>query len=88
MTEPHIIEIDRIVLRGLDLPPHRAERIRALVEVELERRLDGGFLDGLAGGERSRLEAGRLRLVETQSEGQLAARVAGKIVQALKNGGR
>lgn len=89
MTEPHIFEIDRIVLRGLNVAPHRAERIRALVEMELERQMDGGFLDGLAGGERSRLEAGRLRLGDAQSDRQLAAGVAESIVRALRvYGGR
>lgn len=89
MTEQNAVEIDRIVLRGLDVAPHRAERIRALVEMELQRWLEGGFLDGLARGERYRLEAGRLRLGDAPSEGQLAAGVAESIMQALRvYGGR
>lgn len=85
MTESHIIEIDKIVIRGLDLPPHRAERIRALLEAELKRQLEGGLLDGLAGGERPRIEAGRMRLGEMQSDSSLATLVAGRIVQALES---
>jgi hypothetical protein len=36
----HIVEVDRIVLEGLDVRPQRAERVRALIEAELQRRLE------------------------------------------------
>lgn len=36
----HRVQLDRIVLEGFDLPPERAEQIRALVETELTWNLD------------------------------------------------
>jgi hypothetical protein len=86
MTKAHIVEIDRLVLRGLDITPERAEQIRALLEMEMGRQLEGGLAEDLAGGER--LDATPVRLGESQSDGQLAAGVAKSIVQALRNGRR
>jgi hypothetical protein len=50
--QTELVEIERIVLEGLDVTPERAERIRALVEVELQQRLEQeGLLERLTSGE-------------------------------------
>ena len=92
MTEQNIVEIDRIVLRGLDVAPHRAERIRALVEVELELQLmKGNIINGLEESDLSNIKAPHVRLAEPQRAGCLARQLARSITQVPKKrtrGGR
>jgi hypothetical protein len=86
MTEQNTVEIDRIVLRGLDVAPHRAEYIRALVEMELQHQLmKSNMINGLEERDVSHMEAQPVRLVQPQHEGCLSKQVAQSIMQALKN---
>jgi hypothetical protein len=80
----HTIEIDRIVLTDLGVTPDRAEHIRALVEVELQRLLEqGGWPNGLAGGEVDHLEALPMHLVQPRSDSRLANSLAQSIAQTV-----
>ena len=79
------VEIDRIVLTGLDVTPDRAERIRALMGVELQRILEsGGRLEGLAGGEVRRLDAPAVHVADLRSDGRIASGLARSIAQAVR----
>jgi hypothetical protein len=53
---PNTLEIDRLILDGMDVPPGQAERLRILVAAELERILaEEGTLEELAGSAVRRL---------------------------------
>ena len=55
---PNTVEIERLVLDGLDVPPGQAERLRALVGAELERILaEEGTLEEVTGSAVRRLRA-------------------------------
>ena len=85
MSNPaHTVGIDRIILTDLGVTPGRAERLRALVEVELQQLLEGGgWPDGLAGGEVSHLDAPAMHIVESHSDSDLASGLAQSIAQAV-----
>jgi hypothetical protein len=86
MSKPaHTIDIDRIILTDLDVTPERAERIRALIEIELQRLLDGqGVVDGLAGGELPYLPAPPLALSGQNNDLHLAGGLARSVAQSLR----
>jgi hypothetical protein len=70
--DPHIIEIDRIVLTGTGR--HRPERLRLRIEAEVRRALvQAGLPRGVA---------------EQHVEGRVAGEVAGSVVRAVRGGGR
>lgn len=80
-----IVDIGRIILTDLDVTADRAERIQAMVEVELQRLLEReGLPDGLTGSDVSYLSAPMLHLPESQSDSYLANRLAQRIAQALR----
>ena len=85
MSEPvHTVEIDRIRLTGLEVMPEHAERIRAMVEGELQRLLErGSWPEGMVGGEVTRLEAPTMHMDRPHSESHLASGVARSIVRTL-----
>lgn len=86
MTEQNTVEIDRIVLRGLDIAPHCAERISELVEMELQHQLMmSNMINGLEESDLSHMEAQPVRLIQPQRDGCLSKQVARSITQALKN---
>ena len=81
----HTIEIDRIVLTDLGVTPERAERLPALVEVELQRLLaQDGWPDGLASGEVNHLEAPPMHLAQPQTDSRLANGLAQSIAQTVR----
>jgi hypothetical protein len=86
MSEPvHTVEIDRIGLTGLEVTPERAGRIRAMVEAELQRLLtQEGWLEGLVGGEVSRLDAPTRQVDRPHSDAHLANGLARSIAQTLR----
>ena len=86
MSEPaHTLHIDRIVLTDLAVTPDRAERIQALLEVELQRLLtQEGFTDNLTGRDVPDLEVPTTHLAEPHSDRQLAQSVAQSLAQALR----
>ncbi len=86
MSDPiRTVEIDRIRLTGLEVTPERAERIRGLVEVELQRQLGRErWPEGLAGGEVSRLDAPTMDVDRLHSDGHLASGLARSIAQTLR----
>jgi hypothetical protein len=89
VTVSHTLDIDRIVLRGQNVTPDRVDRIRALLEMELQRQLEGGLFDDLDGGEMSRIEVPPMHLADLpQSDGRLVSEVAESIASALRNRGR
>jgi len=84
-----IVEIDRIRLTDLETTPERAERIRALLEVELQRLLErGGWSEGLTSGELSRLDASAMHVNRPYSDRHLAHGLAQSIAQTLRSVGK
>lgn len=86
MRDPALrVEIDRIVLSGLEVTPDRAEHIRTLVEARLRHQLQReGLPPGLAGGEVNRLQAPEMNLAEPQSDSAMAGALAKNIAHALR----
>ena len=81
----HRVEIERIVLNDLDVTPDRAERIRALVEIELQRALaQGDWPDGLEGSDVCHLDAPAIHVAEPHADGHLAGDVAHSIAQTVR----
>ena len=79
------IDIDRLMLTDLDVTPDRAERIRAWVEVEVQRLLEGdGWPDELADSAVSYVNLPTIHLDELHSDRDLANRVARSIAEALR----
>lgn len=82
------IEIDRLVFRGLTLSPERAERLRTLVELELQQLLgQGGGLEGMSGGEIAAVAGVRMDWPPEDDDQRLARSLAESIVQSLRMGG-
>ncbi len=80
----HTIEIDRIVLSGIELKQDRAERIRTMVEIELQRMLEReGLSESLVGEEISRLDMPEIYLTKPYDEEEIASCLAMSIYQAL-----
>lgn len=83
-TRPHKVEIDRIVLEGVNVGPGRAESIRAAVEANLEHLLEGRrMLDGPVSGNADILEAPARDVNANQSESRLAMDLARSIAAAV-----
>jgi hypothetical protein len=81
----HSVEIERIRLTGLDVTPERAERVRGLVEVELQRLLERQtWHEGLASGEVSRLDAATMDVGGSHSDSHLANGLAQSIFRTLR----
>ena len=85
MKNPHFtLEIDRLVLTGLDLGPGASLRLRTLLARELRQELSQlAGLEGLTSVEWSRLTAPVLNLPAPGSEAHLARSLARGIVQSL-----
>lgn len=92
MSKSDVIEIDRIILEGLDLDPTRAETIRSMLELELQDIIARDWQ-----GERmrhgismtkdlDRLDAGELNLAEAHNDNLIARNLAVSIADALKAG--
>jgi hypothetical protein len=80
----HLVEIERIILTGFDLTPGRAERIRALVELELQSLLQNGIgQDGMTSCEVPHLYGPQVHLSEPESDAHLASGVATSIAETL-----
>ena len=80
------IDIDQIVLDGMDVRPDRAEWIKEMVEVELRRILQReGLLDDLARTGIPSLSLPTIHLSETANGGQLVGNITSNIVQALQS---
>ena len=89
MSDPvHSVEIDRIRLTGLEVTPERAERVRAMVEAELQRLLtQDGWPEGSAGGEVSRLDAPMMHVGTPHNDTHLASCLAHSIARILQGAG-
>jgi hypothetical protein len=84
------VEIDRIILDGLDVTPDRAERIRRLVAARLGAALAGKDLEYLSANGISHLAAPPLDSGAAQDDGALAGGIARSIARAVtgqKEGG-
>lgn len=79
------VDIDRIVLTGPGMTPDRAERIRAMVQVELQHLLTReGLLDSLTGRNIPSLDAPTTHISEPHSDSRLASGLARSIAQLLQ----
>jgi hypothetical protein len=79
------IEIDRIILEGLDFAPARAEGIRRLIEAELHALLVRGDVAQVAGSsEAVRLAAPTMGSGDLRSDRQLASALARSVAQAVR----
>jgi hypothetical protein len=77
------LTIDRLVVTGAAITPERAERLRALVELEVRRRL---LRDGLPGDLRDASVVGvqaAITLVEPERDATAAAAIAERILHAV-----
>ncbi len=82
------VDIDRMVLTGLEVTPDRAEHIRAQVEAELLRRLQReGLPQSLASGQMNRLHAPDMHLTEPHSDSSVAGTLAGNLFHSLRDAG-
>ena len=78
------VDIERIVLNDLALPPERAERLRGLVGQKLQHLLEQeGLADGLVNSEVSDLSAPMIHPAEMQSDNRLASTLAQRIAHSL-----
>jgi hypothetical protein len=78
------IEIDRIILDGLDVTPDRAERIRLLAAAKLSRALAEGDTNSVSGsGSIPRLVAPPLEPGAARDDGRLAGNLAQSIARAV-----
>ena len=79
------VDIERIVLTDLVLPPERAERLRGLVGQKLQHLLEQeGLADGLVNREVSDLSVPMIHPAEMQSDNRLASTLAQRIASALR----
>jgi len=87
MNDPvRIVEIDRLRLTGLEITPKRAERIRELVEAELQHLLEqGGWPEVPGSSELSRLDAPTMHLDRPHSDSNFADGLARSIFQTLRS---
>jgi len=82
------VEIDRIVLSGLEVTPNRAEHIRVLVEAQLRHQLQReGLPPGLTGGGVNRLQAPEMHLAQPYSDSSVAGALTKNIAHALRGAG-
>jgi hypothetical protein len=80
------VDIDRILLNDLDVTPDRVERIRDMVEVELQCLLDKeGLGDCLTSIDVTSLSAPMFQLSGSKSDSHVANSVAQCVVRALRN---
>ena len=89
MRDPMLrVDIDQIVLTGLEVTPDRAEHIRTQVEAELQHRLQReGLPQSLASGQVNRLHAPEMHLAEPHSDSSVAGMLAGNLFHALRDTG-
>lgn len=89
VSEPkHRVKIERIRLTGLDVAPERADHVREMIEVELQRLLtQERGPETLVGGEVSRLDAPAIHVNRPHSDGQLAKGLAHSIARTLRGTG-
>ncbi len=80
----YIVEIDRLILTGLDLTPAQAEQVRTLLATELEARLAAPVLaDDAVRLDQDRLTLPALSPADSADPRRLAGALAGRIVGAL-----
>lgn len=86
--EPSVrVDIDRIVLSDLSLPPAKAGRMRGLVREELARRLaDVRDVDAWLRAATSTVTTTPLVVTEPVDDETLAGDIADRILEALRGG--
>ncbi|MEW5959505.1 MAG: hypothetical protein AB1801_17410 [Chloroflexota bacterium] len=72
------VTIERLILDGLDLPPHLRPHLQTAVEAELTRLLaDGGLSPSLqGGGAKPYLPARNIQLTESSHPAELGQQIA------------
>lgn len=84
-----LVNIDSIVLTDLDLAPERAERIKQLLQQELQRMLEQeGSPGGMIGSEVSNLSGLVISLDRIDSDFKIATRLSESICQVLRSAGQ
>lgn len=83
----YIIDIDRFVLTDMALTPAEAERLRVQVADALQRLLQGGWPEDLAGSEIAHVDAPTIHLNDLTGNSPTANDLAQSIIQALQDGG-
>lgn len=78
------VDIERIVLSDLDVTPARAERIRAMIELELQHLLERQGLPAERGVNIANMSTPALHLTEIQNDLHVARSLAQSITQALR----
>jgi hypothetical protein len=82
------IEVERLILRGLNMTPERGERLRALVEAELQKKMAQEVLpESLIGGELSEQDRRSIDLPDFNDDRWLASSVAERIAEGLHRDG-
>ena len=80
------VDIDRLVLTGLQVTPEQADHIRTLVEAGLQRQLQReGLPQSLTSGEVSRLHTPEMHLAELHNDSSVAGALTKTIAHALRN---
>lgn len=80
----HTVEIDRLVLSGLELTPEQAGQVRSLLEAGLGRRLMAeGWPDHLTQSDTRYLQAPSVRLSMVHSPDRLAEGLTDSLGQTL-----
>ena len=83
------INIDRIILDNLDVTADRTQRIRGMIEMELQRMLEiEGINDAIHDSDISHLDTTALNINGPMSDNLLASNIAQRIACALRDLGR
>jgi hypothetical protein len=78
------LTVDRLVVTGAAVTPERAERLRALVELEVRQRLAHEGLPGdLHDASVLRVQAPEVTLAEPEGDATAATAIAERILRAL-----
>lgn len=80
------IDIDRVVLDGLEITPEQADRLRSLLEAELARRLGSGSLMSLKAQQASHREAPPVQFDRAGGMERLATDLASSVMDAIGAG--
>ncbi len=82
------IEVDRLILRGLNMTPERGERLRALVEAELQKKMaQEGLPESFISGEMIDRERESIELPDLDDDRRIASSVAERIAESLRRSG-
>ncbi len=83
MNSPrYLVDIDRLILTDMGIPPERAELLRARVEIELQRRLERMPLSRESLGN-APIRVPPISVTGSASDRQLASHIAQGIARSM-----